>query len=674
MSNKPTYNELESQIAELKKQNELLKLSANLEQKISSPQVTKENEPTLSLENPLFIITTDLEGIITDINNTGGGFTKEDIIGKSALNFVKVEHQSFVHKTLQKVKQDGIQVNYESSSLGLDKISRNFITHVVPIIQNELITGLTLITKDITEDKLVLDYLQASQKEIQKNENEFHSTIENLLVGVIVHGSDTQILFSNREASNIIGLSPAQMLGKDVIDPEWMFVYEDSTPMKLEDYPVNKVIKTQKPLTNFVCGIIRKERDFITWVNVNAMPFFNSDDGTLEKVVNNFIDITDHKRSVQALIENQRLGAIGEMASSIAHDFNNSLQAIYGNIELSLLEENIGEQTLNYLKIIKKVVTDVAHRVQLLQRFGGKNQAKSNYTKVSVNSLIDEVLLQTRPIWKDELERKGSSIQLKKKQYANLPNIFCNESDMRTVFYNIIKNSIESMPHGGEILIESKEKYKKIYISITDTGIGMDEETRARIFQPFFTTKGFELGRGLGMSGAYGIVKEHGFDIFVKNTEFGKGTTLEISIPLTQEDDLKENETISIKEKETKEFLKVLWVEDDAIIRLNAGLMLKKGGHTIDTASSGKKALEFLKKHTYDVVITDIGMPEMSGWQLADIIKEKYRKTPIVVVSGWGLEIDEVQMQKHGVIAVISKPFHFDQVKKVLETIEKIHP
>ncbi len=363
------------------------------------------------------------------------------------------------------------------------------------------------------------------------------------------------------------------------------------------------------------------------------------------------------------------LGAIGEMASSIAHDFNNSLQAIYGNIELALLDESLTEQTLKYLKIIKKVVNDAATRVQLLQRFGGKNQAKINYNRISVNSLMEDVIMQTRPLWKDDSEKKGSTIHLKT-DYTKLQDIFCNEAELRTVFYNIIKNSIEALPKGGEITIETTKNSENALITITDTGIGMDEETRARIFQPFYTTKGFELGRGLGMSGAYGIIKEHGGDIYIKNTDLGKGTSLEISIPFSKENEIKEKETTPTIAKTTKKFVKILWVEDDSIIRINAGIMLKTIGHTIDTASSGNNALEYLDKNTYDIVITDIGMPEMSGWQLANIIKEKYNgKIPVAVVSGWGSEIDEAEMQKHGVISLISKPFHLDQITKLLEIV-----
>ncbi len=148
---------------------------------------------------------------------------------------------------------------------------------------------------------------------------EYQSTFDNLLVGVVVHDHDTQIVFSNHEASNILGLTAKQMLGKDAIDPVWMFVYEDMSPMKIEDYPVNKVVSTKKPLTNYVSGIIRKDRDYVTWVNINAIPIFlnDNDKNELEKVVINFVDITQSIKMDEALRKSE--SHLSNIINSIGH-------------------------------------------------------------------------------------------------------------------------------------------------------------------------------------------------------------------------------------------------------------------------------------------------------------------------------------------------------------------
>jgi two-component system, cell cycle sensor histidine kinase and response regulator CckA len=393
--------------------------------------------------------------------------------------------------------------------------------------------------------------------------------------------------------------------------------------------------------------------------------------GNGEQCLVNVTDVTDQKQAEKAIIEFQRLGAIGEMASSVTHDFNNSLQSIIGNLELAMRSTDLPETTLQYLKTIKTIVFDSATRVQLLQRFGGKKQDANCYFFVNLNTLISDVIIQSSPLWKTEPERKGSVIVIKT-EYGDIPEVFGNDAELRSVLYNIIKNSIEAMPKGGSLYIETGKNADSIYVTIKDTGIGMDDETKTRIFQPFYSTKGFDCGRGLGMSGAYSILKEHGGAISVKNTSLGNGTTIEIILPV-----INKEEIIVKEELEAVTFdrvMNVLWVDDDCIISNNAGTMIKTLGHKGDTANSGKEALEYLEQNTYDLVITDIGMPEMNGWELADKINEKFDgKMKVAIVSGWGGQIEESEKIEHGVDYVFSKPFGIDQLQKLLGDVAQVN-
>jgi two-component system cell cycle sensor histidine kinase/response regulator CckA len=147
---------------------------------------------------------------------------------------------------------------------------------------------------------------------------------------------------------------------------------------------------------------------------------------------------------------------------------------------------------------------DAAIRIQQIQRFSSKKQANCNHSLINLNILVAEVISQSRPLWKDEAEKKGLKIEIVT-NFGLIPDINGNGSEFRIALYNVVKNSIEAMPKGGQITIETRKKTENIFLTITDTGIGMDENIRTRIFQPFFTTKWFELGRGLGMSGAYAL-------------------------------------------------------------------------------------------------------------------------------------------------------------------------
>lgn len=378
-------------------------------------------------------------------------------------------------------------------------------------------------------------------------------------------------------------------------------------------------------------------------------------------------DITNRKKSERAAIESQRLMAIGEMASSIAHDFNNSLQAMRGNIEVLKGISAFPVSANEYLEIIDGIISDVAIRVKSLQRFGDTKQIINEYLPTPLIKIIKDVILQLRPMWKDNLEKHGFNIDIQE-EYAENLLILCNEGELKTVFYNIIKNSIESMEFGGTIKIETSKKENRAIVTIQDTGAGMDEETKLKIFQPFYTTKGFEAGRGLGMSGVFSIVKSHNGNILVKHTELGKGTTIELSFPIDYSNEVKVIKNDIVLGKENPEKLNILVVEDIASIRDSFAKMISLLGHNCDKAESGMSALAFLENRTYDIVFTDLGMSEMSGWQLADAIKEKFEgKISVVVVSGW--EVSEDETQKHGVSFAINKPFTFAEIKNVIDKI-----
>jgi len=225
------------------------------------------------------------------------------------------------------------------------------------------------------------------------------------------------------------------------------------------------------------------------------------------------------------------------------------------------------------------------------------------------------------------------------------------------------------MPEGGEITLETGVSGRKVYLKITDMGIGMDEETRKRIFQPFFSTKGVESGRGLGMSAVYAIVMNHDAKIIVKHTALGEGTTMELTFPFG-----KCNATVSAGEENLVCHIpmRILWVDDEKEIREIGRMLLEKLGHFANSVSSGEEALNFLQKNEYDLVITDIGMPKMNGWQLAVAIKEIRPTMQVAIVSGWGSAILKEEQMKHGVDFVLGKPIAWkelnDLVGKVLQT------
>ena len=384
------------------------------------------------------------------------------------------------------------------------------------------------------------------------------------------------------------------------------------------------------------------------------------EDGKAASITGSNQDITLQKAFEKAQIKHQRIKAIGEMSSSIAHDFNNSLQQMVGNLEVIKLQNDYPKNTNMRLNNIGSIISDAADRVSALQKFGDTKYDDIETELINFNTLINESLMQSRPLWKDGMEKNGLKINVIT-DLKDIPKIIGNSGELKSTIYNLIKNSVEAMPEGGDIIIKTGTKGKEVFATFTDTGIGMNEETKTKVFEPFFSTKGFKLGRGLGMSGVYNLIKKHNGSIVVKSSVLSKGSTFKIVFPIGQHED---NKTINKNKLKTKSKLNILWVDDDTSITEVVSELLELIGHKCTIANNGKDALEHLSKNTYDFVFTDIGMSGMNGWELIAAIRNGFgNQIKIITVSGWN--IDEKTKEEHTIDFVLQKPFTIERLEKI---------
>jgi PAS domain S-box-containing protein len=426
----------------------------------------------------------------------------------------------------------------------------------------------------------------------------------------------------------------------------------------------------ERGYTSYESALKRKDGKHVE-VDINSS-LIRDGKGEYMAGVSIFRDITKRKEIEEKLIQSKKLKSLGELAGGVAHDFNNVLAAILGRVQLLRmnLEEPSGKQERRKvmrelkkgLEIIEKASLDGAETVRRIQEFSRRRTDDKYFTQVDINELINNALDFTKTRWKDETESKGIKIKIKK-ELSPLPPIAGSASELREVFTNLINNALDAMPQGGVIKIRTFKENSNIGIKVEDSGVGISRTIRDRIFDPFYTTKGPQ-STGLGMSVSYGIITRHKGTISVDSQE-GKGTTFTIKIPIKEVEVVKEEKFQGLPRKGRKG--NILIVEDEEDIRRLLSEILTSDGHVVSTASSGKKGIDVFKNGSFDLVLTDLGMPGISGWEVASAIKKLAPGVSIAVITGWDIRLGRDELKQKGVDMVINKPFKVKQVLKLVQ-------
>jgi len=438
--------------------------------------------------------------------------------------------------------------------------------------------------------------------------------------------------------------------------------------------PVGPCIKSQAafPLKvrNQLFGVLNIESDELNGFDEEDLKTLSSFASQMSISIENAQLFSDLKRTLQELkqaqdqiIQVEKLRAMGEMASGVAHDFNNVLAVVLGNIQLLLhqLDHLSPEEIREGLKVIERSSKDGAETIRRIQEFTGVRRDKEFIT-LSLNEMIAEVVNITQPRWRDQTQKKGVQVELTTR-LGEIPLIMGNPSELREVLTNIVFNAVDAMPSGGALTLTTQPQAEDwVEVRIADTGIGMTDEVKKRVFDPFFTTKGV-TNSGLGMSVSYGIIRRHGGEILIE-TEPGKGTTFVIHLPTGYEE-----EQAAVKEdtpvKESRQ-ARILVIDDEDSVRDVLSRILKTKGHQVVVASNGEEGIERFRSELFDLVFTDLGMPKLSGWDVGKTIKGINPKVPVAMITGWGVELDREKLSESGIDLVVSKPFNFDQVIRLV--------
>jgi PAS domain S-box-containing protein len=373
-------------------------------------------------------------------------------------------------------------------------------------------------------------------------------------------------------------------------------------------------------------------------------------------------DITEQKQERQRAAQADKLRALGQLASGVAHDFNNALTAILGRAQL--MRRQVEDDALVHnLDVIQTAAEDAAATVRRIQTFARQSPAKE-FEPLDTSLLLRDAIEITRTRWENEARLRGLRYDVE--LHAECPYyVLGSASELREVYVNLIVNAVDAMPLGGRLAISCERVNDRLLLRFTDTGLGMTEDVRERIFEPFYTTKGAN-GTGLGLAVSYGIIERHEGQINVES-ELGRGTTFEIDLPAADRMAAAESKPPTLYDAPS---MNVLVIDDEDFVRETLADMLLMLGHKVTAAPGGRSALEKLAAGDFDLVFTDLSMPEMDGWEVAREIRRRFGpEINIILVTGHGAGTPVAPGDEYLLNGIIGKPFDFDQIAEMITQI-----
>jgi CheY-like chemotaxis protein/two-component sensor histidine kinase len=370
------------------------------------------------------------------------------------------------------------------------------------------------------------------------------------------------------------------------------------------------------------------------------------------------------------------------MASGIAHDVNNALSPIVGFTELMIkMEPNLSANGKRYLKHIRTAGEDIAHIVARLREFYRRRDDQESLQELNLNTLAEQVIDMTRPRWRDIPQSNGLTVEMQPELATRVPDLVGIESEVREALTNLVLNAVDALPNGGRITLRTRvlaaepdtngnPSLERVVVEVSDNGIGMDEETRRRCLEPFFSTKG-KRGTGLGLAMVYGVMERHDGSIEI-DSEKGKGTTFRLTFPVRKDAAVT---GIGYDDGAPPKPLQILCIDDEPLLRDLLKEMLERDGHGVEVSDGGQSGIEAFRSASrrgkpFDVVITDLGMPYVDGRQVAKVLKRESPDTPVVMLTGWGAFMKEDGAGPTQVDCLLSKP---PRSKELRATLSRFH-
>ena len=594
-----------------------------------------------AMSDGIFIF--DRDGRLRRVNRAGAGMentTPQDLLGRRCCDILRTsaEAESCV---VEKALADGGSVTIEIIP---ERLNRPILVTIEAVLDKSGRAAAVVCTaRDLSE-----------LRKVEAVAREHQSLLTNILESAreSIYAVDTEGRFKWCNSATLIGLGYRRqdLIGRHLLE----VIYEADREVVSSKLQAALMGEPQ------TCEFRYFAHDGkLRYTRVDKSPLVV--DGRTTGVLGIARDITEQKEERERAARADKLRALGQLASGVAHDFNNSLAAILGRAQL-LHRQTTDPAMVRNVEIIQTAAQDAAATVRRIQTFARKS-SEVEFELVDLRSLLNDAVEITRTRWYNEARLRGVNYQVKLVAEDDLP-ANGSASELREVFVNLIVNAVDAMPQGGCLSISCARQDDRLKLLFADSGGGIPDDVREKVFEPFFSTKGAQ-GTGLGLSVSYSIIERHGGSIRV-DSEVGRGTTFTIELPATDQRASQIEAPVNAPDFSP---LSILVVDDEPDVRETLADMLAALNHKVELADSGRAALQKLADADFDLIFTDLQMPEMNGWEMARTIRRQGRATTIVLVTGYGAGTAPPAGETDLIDAVLGKPFDFDQVGEVIKRL-----